>query len=235
MIGGEDRPPFEVPSIRSIPQVEVDRDGTTWSIVGSELVSVNAGGEAGPSLRLRQRRRPALARRQCTVARRPGSRPSPARARRVVGRARASYGRSRRVAASELVVQAPGPSGRCGWVAQGDHLWCVDDERRRAHPLVPGLQLGSRDRFAVAGDVVVVVDSNSGELQPVRLDGRASRSPTTTPSEVPPDVEVLELSVTADAVWIDDVFGDDVWVAHPWGFTHGGEERPECARAGRRR
>jgi hypothetical protein len=123
-------------------------------------------------------------------------------------------------AASELVLQEPGPAADCGWIAEGDDLWCVASGAVEATSSIAGLRMRSVDRFAIAGDAGAVVRADTSQLQ--RIDWRAGTLIDAGDGQPIPDVPPaadVTISVSVDLVWVDDEDGPRAWAVHPWGFN----------------
>jgi hypothetical protein len=91
---------------------------------------------------------------------------------------------------SEIVLQQPGPTADCG-----------------------------ADLLAIAGDAAALVRRASSSI--VRIDWRAARLIDGTGEAVAsvPSGSQLNVSVSVDLVWIDQIDGDLVWSIHPWGIN----------------
>ncbi len=120
------------------------------------------------------------------------------------------------VDASEIVVQQPGPSSSCGWVAANDDLWCVSDGKITETARVSGLDVDGSDLLAIAGDAAVLLRRGPTVLQ--RFDWRSERLLDSSPASVATNA-VLDVTATVDLVWIDDVAGQFVWAVNPWGIV----------------
>ncbi|MEO1057822.1 MAG: Ig-like domain-containing protein [Actinomycetota bacterium] len=116
---------------------------------------------------------------------------------------------------SELVVQRPGPPGRCAWVATGDELWCVSGDGVDETAEVPGLGAGGDDVLAIAGDAAALVERGPSAI--VRFDWRSGEILDDVAATVSSDAP-LAVSATVDLVWVDDASGDFVWAVNPWGI-----------------
>ena len=108
------------------------------------------------------------------------------------------------VVTSEIVVQEPGPGNDCGWVGAGEELWCIGPDGPLSTVSVPGLGLGGGDQLAIGGDAAVVVDPAGPEI--VRFDWRRGEILQNQQASVSSDAS-LQVTATADMVWIDDVNG----------------------------
>ncbi|NQY56258.1 MAG: tandem-95 repeat protein [Ilumatobacteraceae bacterium] len=116
---------------------------------------------------------------------------------------------------SELVLQQPGPPGRCAWVASGDELWCVSARGIDETSTVAGLGAGGGDTLAIAGDAAALVER--GPTAVVRFDWRSGDILDDVAVTVRSDAN-LSVASTVDLVWVDDVAGDFVWAVNPWGI-----------------
>jgi hypothetical protein len=114
---------------------------------------------------------------------------------------------------SEIVVQQPGPSAPCGWVAAGDELWCISAAGVDERVNIDGLAVGGSDVLAIAGDAAAVVRRGPSSI--VRFDWRRQQILGDLPASVAPDAS-LEVTSTVDLVWVDDRAGDFVWAVNPW-------------------
>ncbi|MEM8618224.1 MAG: Ig-like domain-containing protein [Actinomycetota bacterium] len=116
---------------------------------------------------------------------------------------------------SELVLQQPGPPGRCAWVGSGDTLWCVSARGIDETATVAGLGAGGGDTLAIAGDAAALVER--GPTAVVRFDWRRGEILDDVAVTVRSDAN-LSVASTVDLVWVDDVAGDFVWAVNPWGI-----------------
>ena len=117
---------------------------------------------------------------------------------------------------SELVVQEPGPTAGCGWLATGARLWCVSGDGIEHSAEIDGLRAGGADQLAIAGDAAALVDRPTGAIQ--RLDWRAGRVLDDAAAFVDRDAR-LNVAASVDLVWIEEAQGDLIWAVTPWGLN----------------
>jgi hypothetical protein len=124
----------------------VSPDGAIWSIVGGDLVRTTSAGSTRRSL---------------------GDTPPGTVSLSLVGnlplivdgaglRARLGDGAWVKlpveVDSSEIILQQPGPTHACGWVAVNDELWCISERSIVESSEIPGLDVDGSDLLAIAGD-----------------------------------------------------------------------------------
>lgn len=117
--------------------------------------------------------------------------------------------------ASEVVLQEPGPSAPCGWVAANDDLWCVGPGGIERTATIAGLDVDGADWLAIAGDAGALV--RRAPLEIVRIDWRNERVIVDGGSPSVPDGSELAVSAATDLIWIDQTNGSLLWAVNPWG------------------
>jgi hypothetical protein len=117
---------------------------------------------------------------------------------------------------SEILIQVPGPSAECGWVAAGDDLWCVSTGGVTETATIDGLDLSGSDVLAISGAAAVAVRRGPSSI--VRFDWRSESIIDDLSASLATDA-VLTVTATVDLVWIDDLAGDFVWGVTPWGVA----------------
>jgi len=119
------------------------------------------------------------------------------------------------VVPGQVVLQEPGPTAACGWIAFGDQLRCISERGIVESRTIPTLAVGGGEQLAIAGDVAVLVDQANSEI--VQFDWRAGSVIGRLPIQAGIGAR-LEVSVSIDLVWVDWTDGRFVWSIHPWGF-----------------
>jgi hypothetical protein len=191
------------------PSALVAPDGAIWSIVGGDVVRTTSAGSTSRSLGDAQRATASLS----LVGNRPLIVDGAGR------RARLGDGDwvdlPVQVDSSEIVLQQPGPTHTCGWVAANDELWCISEHSIEESSEIPGLDVDGSDLLAIAGDAAALV--RRGPTRIIRFDWRDSVILQDEAASVS-GAATLAVSATVDLVWVDDVAGEFVWAINPWGI-----------------
>lgn len=191
------------------PSAVVSPDGAIWSIVGGDVVRTTSAGSTSRSLGNAQRDTASLS----LVGNRPLIVDGAAR------RARLGDGGwvelPVQVDSSEIILQQPGPTHTCGWVAVNDELWCISEHGIEESSEIPGLDVDGSDLLAIAGDAAALV--RRGPTRIIRFDWRDSVILQDEAASVS-GAATLAVSASVDLVWVDDIAGEFVWAINPWGI-----------------
>ena len=187
----------------------VSPDGAIWSIVGGDLVRTTSAGSTRRSL---------------------GDTPPGTVSLSLVGnlplivdgaglRARLGDGAWVKlpveVDSSEIILQQPGPTHACGWVAVNDELWCISERSIVESSEIPGLDVDGSDLLAIAGDAAALV--RRGPTRIIRFDWRSNAILQDEAASVS-SAATLTVSATVDLIWVDNLAGEFVWAINPWGM-----------------
>jgi len=116
----------------------------------------------------------------------------------------------------ELVLQVPGPSAECGWLAGDDQLWCIGERGVDVDVTIDGLDVDGADQLAIGGDAAALVRRSPAEI--VRLDWRHGRILDDVVADATAGVS-LAVAASTDLIWVDETDGDRVWAVNPWGVS----------------
>ncbi|MEY2415724.1 MAG: large repetitive protein, partial [Ilumatobacteraceae bacterium] len=118
---------------------------------------------------------------------------------------------------SEAVLQEPGDDAHCVWLGVDDTLKCIGPTKIEQTLTIPGMQLSTGDRLAVAGDAAVVVGSGN-EIRRIDLESREIAKDKNEPA-VLAGADALSITASGNLVWLDDRGGDHAWVVNRFGIN----------------
>ena len=204
---GSDAIAIDVEAVGDGPATQIAPDGSIWTVAAGRLSRITTTG--------RQTLATGLSNARFTLV---GSQPLVLD----LDRARVRLGSGDWVdlpataVIDELVLQVPGPSADCGWLAGDDQLWCIGEDGITAEVTIDGLDIDGADQFAIGGDAAALIRRSPAEI--VRLDWRAGRI---LDDEVADPTAGASLAVAAstDLIWVDETDGDRVWAVNPWGIS----------------
>ncbi|MEP7203183.1 MAG: Ig-like domain-containing protein [Ilumatobacteraceae bacterium] len=118
--------------------------------------------------------------------------------------------------ASEAILQQSGDDASCVWVGAGNTLACVGATAVQRKVVIPGMNITSDDRLAVAGAAAVIV-TRSNDVTRIDIAGQQLDTAADRPSVR--DNATLAITASGSLIWLDDVAGHGAWVVHPFGIN----------------
>jgi hypothetical protein len=117
---------------------------------------------------------------------------------------------------ADAIVQESGPASPCLWVAAGDSMRCIGPKGLVQRSEIDGLDASPGDRLAVGGRAAAIIRANNGGVQ--RIDLATGTLITSGQADTRANAD-LEVNVTNDIIWVDDVGGDLAWAVQPFGIN----------------